>query len=62
MVGTQQVVGNIWYAYHNIKDKAITMLYAEKQLHKYSLILKHPIYYVISTLDMTSYFTFLSIG
>jgi hypothetical protein len=53
MVGTQQVVGKIWYAGHNIKGKAITRLYAEKQLHIDSLILKHPIYYVISTLDMT---------
>jgi hypothetical protein len=52
MVGTQQVVGKIWYAGHNIKGKAITRLYAEKQLHIDSLILKHPIYYVIPTLDM----------
>jgi hypothetical protein len=53
MVGTQQVVGNIWHADHNIKDKAIIRLYAEKQLHLDSLIRKHPIYYVISILDMT---------
>jgi hypothetical protein len=53
MVGTQQVVGEIWYAGHNITGKAITRLYAEKQLHIDSLILKHPIYYVITTLDMT---------
>jgi hypothetical protein len=53
MIDTQQVVVKIWYADHNIKDRAITRLYAEKQLHLDSLILKHPIYYVISTLDMT---------
>jgi hypothetical protein len=53
MVGTQQVVGKICYAGHNIKGKAITRLYVEKQLHIDSLILKHPIYYVISTLEMT---------
>jgi hypothetical protein len=53
MVGTQQVVGKIWYAWHNIKDKAITRLYAENELQLDSLIHKHPIYYVISTLDMT---------
>jgi hypothetical protein len=53
MVGTQQVVGKIWYVGHNIKDKAITRMYAEKQLHLDNLILKHPIYYVISTLEMT---------
>jgi hypothetical protein len=53
MVGTQQVVGKIRYASHNIKGKAITRLYTEKQPHINSLILKHPIYYVISTLDMT---------
>jgi hypothetical protein len=47
MVDTQQVVGKIRYACHNIKGKAITRLYAEKQLHIDSLILKHPIYYVI---------------
>jgi hypothetical protein len=29
------------------------MLFAEKQLHLDSLILKHPIYYVILALDMT---------
>jgi hypothetical protein len=29
MIGTQQVVGKIWYACHNIKGKAITWLYAE---------------------------------
>jgi hypothetical protein len=52
MVGTQQLVGKIWYAGHTIKGKAITRLYAEKQLHIDSLILKYPIYYVISTLDM----------
>jgi hypothetical protein len=52
MVGTQQVVGKIWYAGHIIKDKAITRFYVEKQLHIDSLMLKHPIYYVISTLDM----------
>jgi hypothetical protein len=50
MVDTQQVMGEIWYAGHNNKDKAITRLNAEKQLHLDSLILKHPIYYVISTL------------
>jgi hypothetical protein len=33
MVGTQQVVGKIWYAGHTIKGKAITRFYAEKQLH-----------------------------
>jgi hypothetical protein len=32
MVGTQQVLEKIWYVGHNIKDKAITRLYAEKQL------------------------------
>jgi hypothetical protein len=53
MVGTQQVVGKIWYACHNIKGKAIIRLNAEKQLHIDSLILKHPIYYVKTTLDMT---------
>jgi hypothetical protein len=53
MVDTQQVVRKICYACHNIKDKAITRLYAEKQLRIDSLILKHPIYCVISTLDMT---------
>jgi hypothetical protein len=53
IVGTQQVVGKIWYACHNIKGKGITRLYAEKQLHIDSLILKDPIYYLISTLDMT---------
>jgi hypothetical protein len=36
-----------------MKDKTITRLYAEKQLHLDSLILKYPIYYVISILDMT---------
>jgi hypothetical protein len=44
MIGTQQVVGKIWYACHTIKGKAITRLDAEKQLHIDSLILKHPIY------------------
>jgi hypothetical protein len=53
MVGSQQVVGKIWYAGHNMKGKAITGLYAEKYLHIDSLILKHPIYYVISTIYMT---------
>jgi hypothetical protein len=53
MAGTQQVVGKIWYAGHNIKGKAIPRLYAEKQLRIDYLILKHPIYYVITTLDMT---------
>jgi hypothetical protein len=53
MVGTQQVAGKTWYVGHNIKGKAITRLYAEKQLHIDYLILKNPIYYVISTLDMT---------
>jgi hypothetical protein len=47
------------------------MLYAEKQLHLDSLILKHPIYYMVSTLDMTKlnhlaktigYSTFSSMG
>jgi hypothetical protein len=32
--------------------KLIIKLYAEKQLHIDSLIFKHHIYYVISTLDM----------
>jgi hypothetical protein len=53
MVGTQQLAGKLWHAGNNIKDKAITRLYAEKQLHFESLILKNPIHYVISTLDMT---------
>jgi hypothetical protein len=53
MVGTQQVVGKIGYVGHNIKDKTITKLYVEKKLHIDSLILEHPIYYVISILDMT---------
>jgi hypothetical protein len=57
MIVTQQVVGKIWYAGHTIKGKAITRLYAEKQLHIDSLILKHPIYYVISTLDMPKLIT-----
>jgi hypothetical protein len=34
-------------------DKVVIMLYIEKQLHIDSLILKHPIYYVISAVDMT---------
>jgi hypothetical protein len=59
MISTQQVVGKTWYADHNIKGKAITRLYAEKQLHIDSLILKHPINYVISTLDMTKLTTLL---
>jgi hypothetical protein len=54
MVDTQLVVQKIWYVGHNIKDKAITWLYEEKELHLDSLILKHPIYYVISTPDMTN--------
>jgi hypothetical protein len=33
MVGTQHVGGKIWYAGHNIKDKAITRKYIEKQLY-----------------------------
>jgi hypothetical protein len=45
--------GKIGYVGHNIKDKTITKLYVEKKLHIDSLILKHPIYYVISILDMT---------
>jgi hypothetical protein len=49
MVGTQQVVEEIWYARYNDKGKAITKLYAEKQLHRL-INFKHPIYYVISTL------------
>jgi hypothetical protein len=52
MAGTQQVMGKIQYASHNIKDKAISRLYVENQLHTDSLILKHHIYYVTSTLDM----------
>jgi hypothetical protein len=39
MVDTQQVVRKICYACHNIKDKAITRLYAEKQLRIDSYIL-----------------------
>jgi hypothetical protein len=52
MVGTQQEVGKIRYACHIIKDKAITRLYAEKQLQIDFIILKHPIYYGISTIDV----------
>jgi hypothetical protein len=69
MVGTQQVVGKIWYAWHNIKDKAITKLYAEKQLHIDSLILSilftmwYQPYDKVNHLAKTiSYFTFSSIG
>jgi hypothetical protein len=39
MVGTQQVAGKICYGRYNDKDKAITKLYAEKQLHIDSLTL-----------------------
>jgi hypothetical protein len=59
MVDTQQMVRKIWYATYIIKNKVITRLYAEKQLHIDTLILRHHIYYVISTLDMTKLTTLL---
>jgi hypothetical protein len=46
-------VEKISYASHNNKDNVVIRLYVEKQLHLDSLILRRPIYYVISALDMT---------
>jgi hypothetical protein len=62
-------VGKIWYARHNDKGKAITNLYAEKQLHIGSLTLSilftmwYQPYDKVNHLAKTiSYFTFSSIG
>jgi hypothetical protein len=69
MVGIQQVWKKIWYARYNDKDKAITRLYAEKQLHINSLTLRilftmwYQLYDKVNHLSKTiSYFTISSIG
>jgi hypothetical protein len=68
MVGTQHVVGKIWYARYNDKDKPITRLYAEKQLHFDSLtlsilfIMSYQLYDKVNHLaKIISYFTISSI-